>query len=335
MTAKCSALQRRVQGLDRVDLGDHHQPAEPAGPFGQAAPAVAETGDHDRLAGQQGVGGPDDPVQRGLPGAVPVVEHVLGVGVVHRHHREAQRPLARHLVQPDHAGRRLLAPALDRPEQVGPVDVQGVDQIAPVVQHEVGPGLQRLVDVPVVPLPVGTGTGEHLRPVLLNERRRGVVLRGQRIGRRQRHARPARLERPDEVGGLGGDMHARRDPNPVQRPLSGEPLPDLPQHRHRPVSPPDPLDPLIRKRNIRNVAHLLPFVCVALGVRRWGAFLSFDCVALGVRRWGAFLQRATRRSLHRSGSPRGSLRDQVLAFARTWLRTRSQRLGSSTAEEDG
>jgi len=37
------------------------------------------------------------------------------------------------------------------------------------------------------------------------------------------------------------------------------------------------------------------------------------CFALGVRRWRAFLQRAKRRSLHRFGSPGGSLRDQVLA----------------------
>ena len=35
--------------------------------------------------------------------------------------------------------------------------------------------------------------------------------------------------------------------------------------------------------------------------------------ALGGRPWRAFLQRALRRSLHRSDSPRGSLRDQVLA----------------------
>ena len=59
-----------------------------------AAPAVA--GDHDAQPGQQHVGGADDAVDRALPGAVAVVEQVLGLRVVDGHDRvlRARRSLS-------------------------------------------------------------------------------------------------------------------------------------------------------------------------------------------------------------------------------------------------
>ena len=119
-----------------------------------AAPAVAR--DHHGAPGQQHVGGAHDAVERGLPGAVAVVEHVLGVRVVDRDDRELEHALLRHRLEADDAGGGLLGrararwrpapsappaqrldPAADRRRQVvQPVErdhVQRADQIGAVV----------------------------------------------------------------------------------------------------------------------------------------------------------------------------------------------------------
>ena len=48
---------------------------------------------------------------------------------------------------------------------------------------------------------------------------------------------PAGLQRPHEVRGLGRDVEARPDPQPVERPLTREAFPDQPQDRHLPFGP--------------------------------------------------------------------------------------------------
>jgi hypothetical protein len=61
--------------------------------------------------------------------------------------------------------------------------VQGLDQVAAVVDDEVRLGLvQGQLDVPVVTLAVDAGPGEDRDPVPARERRRDVVLGGQRVG---------------------------------------------------------------------------------------------------------------------------------------------------------
>ena len=69
---------QRPQG---VDLQHHHIGAVALGPHGHSPAAPAVAGDHHDLARDHAVGGPDDAVQGGLPGAVAIVEHVLGHGL--------------------------------------------------------------------------------------------------------------------------------------------------------------------------------------------------------------------------------------------------------------
>lgn len=85
-------------------------------PSGYPLSAETVTGDYEPLAGEQHIGGPDDPVESGLARPVPVVEKMLRVRVVDGDDRVAQNPGRLHGPEPDHTGRRLLGAADDLPE---------------------------------------------------------------------------------------------------------------------------------------------------------------------------------------------------------------------------
>ena len=85
-----------LESLERVDLADDDVHAHALGAQRQATAAVAVTGDDDRAAAEQAVGGAHDAVERGLTGAVVVVEAVLGVCVVDVEDGVAQRALRSH-----------------------------------------------------------------------------------------------------------------------------------------------------------------------------------------------------------------------------------------------
>jgi hypothetical protein len=204
--------QRGVQGSHRVDLGDDDLGAEAAGVLGHPAAAGPEPGHHHGLARQQGVGGAQDAVDGRLPGSAGVVHHALDRGVVGRDHREGERTLGGHPAQPDHARGGGLAAALDAWQPCGGPGVQRVDQVAAVVHDQVRRGvLERCLDMPVVALAVHPGPGEDRDAVVDGEGGRDVVLRGQRVGRRQGDGGAARPQQPDQVRGLGRDVQAGGD----------------------------------------------------------------------------------------------------------------------------
>ena len=72
------AFHRRLQGADRVDLGDHDAAAGLAQRGGRAFADVAEARDHRDLAGHHHVGAAADAVDEALAAAVEVVELRLG-----------------------------------------------------------------------------------------------------------------------------------------------------------------------------------------------------------------------------------------------------------------
>ncbi len=107
------ALHRRLQRADRVDLGDDHARALAAQRFRAALADVAEAA-HDRdLAADHHVGRAVDAVDQRVPAAVEVVELGLRDGVVDVDRREQQLAGLDHLVEPVHAGGRLLGHAFD------------------------------------------------------------------------------------------------------------------------------------------------------------------------------------------------------------------------------
>src|SRR5665648_304452 len=81
---------------------------------------IAGYGDERDLASDQDVRRAVDPVGKGVPDAVPVVELGLGDGVVHVDGREQQLTGLGQLVEPVHAGGRLLADPLDARSHPGP-----------------------------------------------------------------------------------------------------------------------------------------------------------------------------------------------------------------------
>ena len=103
------AVHQRLDRADRIDL-DHRRPARPCRAFASAMPRPdpAIAGDHDLAPGEQDVGRAQDAVDGRLPGAVAVVEEVLGLRLVDRHDRVAQRSVGGHGAQSDDASGCLL-----------------------------------------------------------------------------------------------------------------------------------------------------------------------------------------------------------------------------------
>jgi hypothetical protein len=251
------AAQRRVQGPDRIDLGDDDLGAEAAGTFGYSAAAGPEPGHDDGLARQQRVGGAHDAVDRGLAGAAGALDQAPGRGVVRRHDGERQRALGRHPAQPDHAGAGRLAAALDRRQQGRGPGVQRVDQVTAVVDDEIGAALpccQGRFDVAVVAAPVHPGPGEDHDPVPFGQGRGDVVLGGQRVGGGQRHRGAAGRQQPGHHRGLRGDVQARRDGQPFERSLDGEPVHEAGHQRHGPLGVADADVAVAGEPGIRDVA---------------------------------------------------------------------------------
>ncbi len=108
------ALHRRLQGADRVDLGDHDAAAGLAQRGGRALADIAEAGDHGDLAGHHHVGAAADAVDERFAAAIEVVELRLGDAVVDVDRREEQRRrFCGHLVEAVDAGGGLLGDAAD------------------------------------------------------------------------------------------------------------------------------------------------------------------------------------------------------------------------------
>ena len=107
------ALHQRLQGVDRVDLGDDHASALAAQRGGRALADVAVAADDRDLAGDHDVGRAVDAVDERVAAAVEVVELRLGDRVVDVDRREEQLAGLVHLVEAMHAGRGLLGDADD------------------------------------------------------------------------------------------------------------------------------------------------------------------------------------------------------------------------------
>jgi hypothetical protein len=68
------AFHRRLQSVDRIDLGHPHLRRQRAQRLGRALAHVAVAGDHRHLAGDHHVGGALDAVDQRFAAAVQVVE---------------------------------------------------------------------------------------------------------------------------------------------------------------------------------------------------------------------------------------------------------------------
>ena len=212
-------------------------------------------GHHHGPAGQHDVGGPDDPVDGGLAGAVRAVQHQPGAGGVRGDRGEGERALAGHPAQPDDPGRGGLAPAQHLAEQVGPLSVQRLHQVAAVVHDQVRAGVQGPVDVLLVGRPVGPGPGEHHRRAAGVQRGRDVVLGGQRVRGGQVDLRAPRAQRLHQYRRFRGDVQASGYRVAGQRFFTNENLADAGQHRHGTLGPADPGQARAGQPGVRDVGR--------------------------------------------------------------------------------
>jgi hypothetical protein len=104
----------------------------------------------------------------------------------------------------------------------------------------IGDGLEvRVVRVAVLATPGVDGDA-----VLRDERGSNVILRRQRVAGGEDDLRPAGLERPHQVGGLGRDVETGTDAEAVERPVALEALADETEDRHLSLGPLDAPDAL-------------------------------------------------------------------------------------------
>ena len=213
--------------------------AQAAGTHRHAATAPAVAGDDHLETGDQQVRGADDAVQRALPGAVAVVEEVLGHRVVHGHDGIGQDPLAGHAREADDAGGRFLRAADDAGKKIPLLRVQHRDQVGPVVHGQVRPAFERRQDVAVVSVVVLALDREHGDAVVLDQGGRDSVLGGERIAAAQPHLRASGGKGAGEVGGLGRHVKAGRQAQALEGLLAREALADGAHDRHLGVGPID------------------------------------------------------------------------------------------------
>ena len=141
-------------------------------------------------------------------------------------------------------------------ELLAPRRVEHADHVGAVVHREVRLVVDRRLDVRVVRVVVLALDREDGDVVLVDERRRDVVLRRERIRRAEDDVGAARLQRPHEVRRLGRDVEAGGDAIAGERLLALEALADRREHRHLPVGPLDPPLALRREGEIFHVVAL-------------------------------------------------------------------------------
>ena len=211
---------------------------KPARPQRDAAPRPAVAQHDDGLPGQQEVRRAHDAVQHGLPGAEAIVERPLGARLVDRDHRHRRPPSASSArsrtspvvvssVPPSMPSSRSGRAACSAPSRSAPSSSVIRGARATTARDAVGPL--------VGPARVDLG--------LAAQRRRDVLLRGERVRRAQRDVRPTRLQRPHQARRLRRHVQARADDDARERPLAGEALTDRAEDGHLPVRPLDPASP--------------------------------------------------------------------------------------------
>ena len=264
------ALHGRLQGADRVDLGDPYGRPEAAQGLGGTLAHIAIAEHHGDLAGHHHIGGALDAIDQRLAAAIQIVKLGLGHGIIHIDRRERQCPLRLHLVQPLHPGRGLLGHAPDpgqgagikirvpgqrlpdRGKQTGLFLRAGAGQrpgvllgllakrqqmcgVAAVIQDHIrraaiGPAHDAMRVIPVFAQALALA-GEH-RDALLGDRGGGVVLRGKDIAGGPAHLCAQCAEGLDEHGGLDGHMQGAGDAGALEGLLLAVFLADGHEARH-------------------------------------------------------------------------------------------------------
>ena len=237
------------------------------GAHGHAASAPAVAGDDDAKAGEQQVRGANHAIERGLAGAVAIVEEVLGERVVDGDDRKLQGAVLGHGAQANHAGGGFLGAADDVLEQIGALGEELGDQVGAVVHGDLRLVVERGVDVRVVGGVVLTLDGVGGDVVVLDERRGDFILRRERVRSAENHVGAAVTQSDGEIGRFAGDVQTGGNAHALERLLLDETLANQLQNGHVLIGPFDAALALFGERDVFDVAvqfrccfhEILPF----------------------------------------------------------------------------
>ena len=230
------SVHDRFKRTDRVSLGDDDLCAESLCAQADALAAPSVAGDDNVFARYDEVCRTHDAVPDALTRAVAVVEHVLAVGFVDHDHREAQLARAIHCLQAVDTGRCLLAAADDLRDEVGILRVHEVDQVAAVINNNIGRGFKHRAQAAFVFLHIAAVARKHLHPAR-GESGGDIVLRGERIRAGNIHLCSTHFHDAAEVSGFRLEMHRQSDSQPRERLCAAEILADAAQNGHVSLHP--------------------------------------------------------------------------------------------------
>ena len=144
------AVHYCFNALHGIDFGDDDVRAQAFCTHGHAAAAPAVAGDDDFEAREQDVSGANHAVNRGLTGAITVVEEMLGHRIIHRDDRILQRAVLGHGAQTDHAGGGFFGSGNHIRNEIGALGQEHGDEIRAVVHGELRLVLKRRAQVRIV-----------------------------------------------------------------------------------------------------------------------------------------------------------------------------------------
>ena len=127
------------------------------------------------------------------------------------------------------------------------------DRIGPVIHGDMGADLQGALNMLVIGPSILSPAGKHWNAQVFDQGGGDIVLRAQRVAGAQGHLRPARLERPQEIGRFCRHMETGRNPDPPQGSLLAESRLDMGEHRHELPGPLDPFASLVGEAEICDV----------------------------------------------------------------------------------
>src|SRR5262249_35226092 len=130
------AIHDGFERFRRIDLGYDHFGASASCAAREAASAPAVARNHEFRSGKQEICRADDAVDGGLPGAVAIVEQVLGIGVVDSDDWVAQHAIFRHGAQANHAGGGFFRTADDAFKDNGALGVQNADEVSTIIHRD-------------------------------------------------------------------------------------------------------------------------------------------------------------------------------------------------------
>ena len=178
---------------------------------------------------------------------------MLRLCLIDRNDRDAKHALGLHGPQAKDARRRLLRARDQRVEQLAARRMNDTDQVGTIVHRQLRAMIDGSHDVPVVRVIVFAVDRIDRDAVRANERSRYWILRREGIRCAQHDLGATRLDRAQQIGGLGSDVQARTDAEASKGLLLLKTSANFAQYRHVPICPIDQAAALLRERQILDV----------------------------------------------------------------------------------